>query len=122
MSNEVKINPQESIKKTDLTREKEIPQSFQHRENKAEGGERFFSSKKRKSEVQACQNYGVSAHTMGRRKTCVCHLTKKPFCIYREKEEYQEMEKYEPSQMIIFLYSSKIWTTKEQKGQLTSSD
>lgn len=50
MSNEIKINHQEGIKKRDLTWEKEdlkfeIPQSFKRRENKAEGGEQFFLKK-----------------------------------------------------------------------------
>ena len=47
MSNEIKINHQESIKKRELTTEKkglkfEILQNFERRENKAEEGQCFF--------------------------------------------------------------------------------
>ena len=94
MSNEIKINHQKSIKKRDLTREKEdlkfeIPQSFKRKENKVEEGEQFFS-KKRKTEVKAPQNLGDFSHTMSRRKTRVHHLTKKSFRIYGKKKSIRK--------------------------------
>ena len=64
--------------------------------------------------MKAWENLEKFSHNTNRKRTCVHHQTKESICMYcNGRGISRNKEDLKPSQPFVFLYSSKIWTTKE---------